>query len=356
MGLPEINIYFKQAADTAIKRSGQGIVALILRDATALEALKNPSSVYDDFDKVNKTHYTDENYDYIKKTFLGSPKRVLVEHIGEEDALEAVLSRLKNKKWNYLAMPSCSEEEAKELADFIAAQRNNKKTFKAVMNYEANDPGVINFATGGIVAGDKTYTAMQYAPRIAGLLAGLSFNDYERASATYATLAEVTAIEESVDPDKDINAGKLILINDGSGIKIGRAVNSLAQLSDGQKEEMKKIRIVEIMDLIRDDIHTAYSENYVGKFANNYDNKLLFVNEVNQYFKRLADNDILEREYENIAFINVEAQRKWLAEKSDVSNLTDEQIKKAKTGSKVFLGGNILAVDAMEDLDMAIGM
>lgn len=356
MGLPEINIYFKQAADTAIKRSSEGIVALILRDATALNALKSPSSSYDDFDKVDKTHYTDESYDYIKKAFLGSPKRVLVEHIGEEDTLDAALKRLKIKKWNYFAMPTLTEKEAEEVAEFIATQRANKKTFKAVMNYEANDVGVINFATGGIVVGDKTYTAAEYCPRIAGLLAGLSFNDYERASATYAPLSEITSIEESADPDAEIKAGKLILINDGSAIKIGRAVNSLAKLSDGQKEEMKKIRIVEIMDLIRDDIDTAYSENYVGKFANNYDNKLLFVNEINQYFARLADNDVLEKEYENKAFINVDAQRKWLAEKSDVSALTDEQIKKAKTGSKVFLGGNILAVDAMEDLDMSIGM
>lgn len=34
MGLPEINIAFQSKAETAIKRSANGIVALILRDAT----------------------------------------------------------------------------------------------------------------------------------------------------------------------------------------------------------------------------------------------------------------------------------------------------------------------------------
>ena len=34
MGLPEINIVFQSKAETAIKRSANGIVALILRDAT----------------------------------------------------------------------------------------------------------------------------------------------------------------------------------------------------------------------------------------------------------------------------------------------------------------------------------
>ena len=34
MGLPNISVIFKQKAETAIKRSGNGIVALILADNT----------------------------------------------------------------------------------------------------------------------------------------------------------------------------------------------------------------------------------------------------------------------------------------------------------------------------------
>ena len=44
------------------------------------------------------------NYDYISKTFLGGPQRVIVERIGAEDTYDDALARLKNKKWNYLAI------------------------------------------------------------------------------------------------------------------------------------------------------------------------------------------------------------------------------------------------------------
>ena len=355
LGLPELNIYFKNAAETAVKRSGEGIVALILRDTTAISALSSPSAAYGKLADVSKSHYTTDNYDYISKTFLGSPKKVLVEIIGADENYEAALGRLKNKKWNYLSVPGIGTDDIAAVAEWIITQREAKKTFKAVLNYDKADSiAIINFATEGIVVGDKTYTAAEYCCRIAGLIAGLSFNDYERASATYATLSEVEAITESTDPDKDIGAGKLILVNDGSVIKIGRAVNSLQTVEENLTEDMKKIRIVEIMDLMSDDIKEAFASNYLGVYANSYDYKLLFVNEVTQYFKRLADSDILEREYDNTAFIDVDGQRKWLAERSDVSDLSDDEIKKAKTGSLVFVGANVLPLDAMEDLNMYI--
>lgn len=356
-GLPQINIYFKQAAETAIKRSGQGIVALILRDETASNVLAGSSASYGKLTEVTKSHFTDDNYDYITKTFLGSPQRIIVERIGEDDSYGDALARLKNKKWNYLSIPGIADDDASVIAEWIAAQRENKKTFKAVLKYDdANSPGIINFATEGISVAGKVYSSAEYCCRIAGLLAGLSFNDFERASATYSKLPEVDSITESTTPDEDIKAGKLILINDGSAIKIGRAVNSLHQLSDAQTEDMKKIRIIEIMDLICDDIRTAFSDNYLGVYSNGYDNKLLFVNEATQYLRRLADIDILEKEYDNKAFIDINAQRKYLAERSDVSNMSDEDIKKAKTGSLVFVGSNVMPLDAMEDLDMYISM
>lgn len=355
MGLPEINIYFKQAAETAVKRSGGGTVALILRDTTQNSAAKT-TYTFGKETEVTAGHFTAENLDYIKKTFLGSPKSVIVERIGADEPLTDTLARLKNKKWNYLAIPSADEDEAKTAAEWVIAQRAAKKTFKAVLNYEANHEGIVDFETEGIQVGGKTYTAAQYCCRIAGLLAGLSLDRYDRMSATYAVLSEIDAITENTTPDEDIDAGKLILINDGSAIKIGRAVNSLKTLSDGKKEDMKKIRIIETMDLMAEDIKTAFNENYVGEYANSYDNKLLFVNAVNQYYRNLENAGILEPEYDNTAFINVEAQRLWLSEHGDVSEMSDDDIKKAKTGSRVFVGSNVLVLDAMEDLDMYISM
>ena len=64
MGLPEINIVFQSKAETAIKRSANGIVALILRDATKGDIT---SYSYTNESEVVKSHWTTANYDYISK-------------------------------------------------------------------------------------------------------------------------------------------------------------------------------------------------------------------------------------------------------------------------------------------------
>ena len=174
-------------------------------------------------------------------------------------------------------------------------------------------------------------------------------------SATYQVLPEVDGIAESETPDDDIDSGKLILINDGEKVKIARGVNSLHILSGDKTADMKKIKIIEGMDLMRDDIRTTFENNYIG-INNSYDNKIMFVAAVNQYFDSLVRQGVLYDEYENAADIDVNAQREWLAEKYDISEYTDDQIRKAKTGSFVFLIASVQFVDAIEDLRFAINM
>ena len=214
-----------------------------------------------------------------------------------------------------------------------------------------NDEGIVEFATDNIKVGAKTYSVCEYCARIAGLLAGLSMTE----SATYQVLPEVDGIAESETPDDDIDSGKLILINDGEKVKIARGVNSLHILSGDKTADMKKIKIIEGMDLMRDDIRTTFENNYIG-INNSYDNKIMFVAAVNQYFDSLVRQGVLYDEYENAADIDVNAQREWLAEKYDISEYTDDQIRKAKTGSFVFLIASVQFVDAIEDLRFAINM
>lgn len=347
MGLPEINIVFQSKAETAIKRSANGIVALILRDATKGDIT---SYSYTNESEVVKSHWTTANYDYISKTFLGGPQRVIVERIGAEDTYDDALARLKNKKWNYLAIPSLADNE-KDIADWIIAQRSAKKTFKAVLPYAANNEGIINFATNDIKVGTKVYTTAEYCCRIAGLLAGLPMTE----GATYQTLAEVESITESTTPDDDIDGGKFILINDGEKVKVARGVNSLHILSGDKTEDMKKIKIIEGMDLMRDDIRSAFENNYIG-INNSYDNKVMFVAAINQYFDGLLREGVLYGDAENTADIDVNAQRDWLAQKYDISEYSDEQIRKTKTGSYVFVTADVTFCDAIENLKFSINM
>lgn len=354
MGLPTIDVLFKTKAATAIKRSALGIVALILRDDTNIATLASNVLTYKGIEEVNASDWDATNLDYINKAFLGTPSKVICFKYDDLEEIADILVQVGKTRFNYLAMPEATTEETAAIATWIKSKRTNeKKTFKAVLAnvMVADNEGIINFTTSDIVVGETTYTAVRYTPRIAGILAGLPFTQ----SSTYFVLPEVESIAESDDPNTDIDAGKLILIHDGEKVKIGRGVNSLVTLGSEKKADWQKIKIVEIMDMITDDIRSTFEDGYVGKYPNIYDNQVLFITAINAYFKGLADDEILDPNAVNRAEVNVDKQRlAWEGIGTDTSAWDEQKVKNTAFGSNVFLGGSAKPVDAMEDLDFEI--
>lgn len=350
MGLPEINIVFQSLATTAIERSQRGTVVLIVKDDTATET----TYTFTKISEVEKTKFTSKVYDYIDLVFKGSPNKLIVEVMNttNERTLQLILKDLKNKKFNYIAIPGIEKSETTEVTTWIKECRKDGKVFKAVLpNTEADYEGIINFVTTGIKVGDKTYTTEEYCARIAGILAGLPVTR----SSTYYVLDEVDEIVEHDDPNTDIDEGKLILVNDGVKIKIGRGVNSLITIEQPKSKEFKKIKIVEAMDIMYEDIKTTFEDEYIGKVTNSYDNKIIFLSAVNAYFRGLQKDGVLDTNSEALAELDLIAQEKYLIENQvDTTEFNDQELKEANTGSKVFFKASVTPLDAMEDLDFNI--
>jgi len=351
MGLPQINVVFQTLATTAIARSSKGIVALILKDSTDETFV---TKIYTDVTEVDSADWTADNLDYIKKTFLGTPSMVIVEREASDAAdYNLSLGRLTNKKWNYGAIPGIIAGDVATISTWVKARRDNdKKTFKFVLPNSVSDhEGIINFTGTGIIVGVDTYTTAEYCCRIAGILAGLPFSR----SSTYYALSEVNSITETVTPDADIDAGQLILVNDGEKIKIGRGVNSLTTTTTTKGDKFKRIKIMEAVDLMRDDIRNTFENEYVGHVVNIYDNKVIFVAAINAYFTGLVKTDVLDRTFPPLAEIDFESQKTYLKSIGvDVDSLQDAQIKEYNTGSKVFVKASGSPLDAMEDLDFSM--
>ena len=348
MGLPKILIDFKTLAETIITRSERGIIAVILKDNS------NTTQTYT-FSKeseIVKSHFTASNLAFLSLIFMGGPSKVIVERVQTSGDISDALERLKNKQWYYLTVPGLSDGETDTVVEYIKEQRNKyHKTFKAVLPSVAADyEGIINFATDNIKVGAKTYSTAEFCCRIAGILAGLPLNR----SATYYTLPEVESITESETPDSDVDNGKLILINDGTKIKIARGVNSLTTFTEDKSSDFAKIKILEAVDMIRDDIRTTFEDEFVGKVENSYDNKIVFIAAVNKYFKDLANRGVLYDKFDNKAEIDIDATREWLSKTRDVSSWDDEKVKTANTGTNVFVRANIQIQDAIEDLNFNI--
>ena len=368
-GLPQVLIDFKTKGVTAIKRSARGVVALILKCETTDVSNKYKIA---DVSEIPDRVFDDATTDLIKKCLDGTPLRVLVYTLpkanvqGAKNTQATLLKQLKHVRYNYIAAPTGTVQEQQDLASYIKSERNiARKTVKAVVaNVAADLEGVINFCTEDIKVPNgkntqgqttyKTYTPIEYTARIAGILAGLALDR----SATYFKLTEVESVKVYEDLTDKIDKGELHLFDeeDGEGVKIARACNSLQTFTIDKGQEFRKIKIIEGVDMVTDDIRDTFKKYYVGKYINDYDHKMLFVAAIMVYFGQLAGN-VLDNRADNKVDIDERFQKDYAIIKGeDISLMTPMQIRQYNTGSEIGLAGKVKFVDAMEDLKISFTM
>ena len=368
--MPTLTVVFEQRAQTVVARSQKGTATHVLRDAgTAGQgwALTSPGQI------PGKLGV--ENQDAIRRVFKGGvnpPKKVLVYCLGAEEQLTAgeagqsaetseaapgsgpaALKWLSGQKFDYLAGPAdLSAEEAAVIKDWVIRQREDSHAiYKAVLpNIAAENEGVVNFTAKGIQAGGDVWNSAAYCGRIAGLIAGTPMTQ----SVTFAPLPEVEDIDRltSAEEDAAVGRGELILTHDGEKVKLGRGINSLTSTAD-RSEAWRKIKLVELLDMVQQDLRLAIQDNYIGKFQNSYDNKLLLITAVKLYLQALEKDQLIEPGFS--CDIDVDEQERYLQSQGrNTADMTEREIREANTGTHVFLDVSLTPIDAIEDVHVKI--
>lgn len=353
MAFPKVSIIFKGIATNAIQRGQKGVVALLVKDTTA--GVHNLNSVAEIPEGLSA-----DNKKAVQDAFVGGitvPRKVILVVIATEDEdYSKGLELLATMQFDYLAVPGVEDGSTAAITSWVKDQRDNKRRkIKAVLPKVAGDhEGIINFATDDIVVGQTKYTASQYCARIAGILAGTPMNT----SATFFVLPEVDDVPAMTDAEKDaaIDAGKLIIVNDGRKCKIARAINSLVTVSADKSDQFKKIKIIDILDLIADDIRYTAEDSYIGKVTNDYDNTCILISAINGYFEGLEAENLLAQG-QNACEYDVEGKVAYLKQIGKyVDGMKEIDIKKAASGDKVFLKASIRPLDVMEDINIVISL
>lgn len=349
IGMPKVKIVFESAGLTAIQRSELGIVLLLIKGTNPNEmgSYKFKSLI----DVPEDVEFSEETMRLIKFAYQANPRRMLVEVYGEGNPLKEVLYKLQLVKFNYYAAPNASEDDIDIIKTWHMQIVNEKdKTIKFVAyDYQADHETVINWSVPRIIYDKKEYTGQETTALIASQLAALpltrSFTYFSWPLLTYADLPYAE------DEDKAVNEGRLFLTYDGEKYKIARGVNSLTTYHARKGEDFSKIKIVDSMHLIKDDIRDTWNEFYVGKILNTYANKMQFIALINRvYFVELR-NTVLEDSDRNKVDIDVEANLRYaIKREAKVDEMTNQQIREFNTGSNVFLDGYVSILDAMEDL------
>lgn len=349
---PKFDVIFKELAVTAIQRMQRGTVIMILNDDT--NALID-KAVYTGLGDVNKADFTAANYDLLTLCFMGNPYKVVV--IKASEAIADTLKKLEVYNNYILCYPDAEASDFTAIQNYIKGIRAKNNYSKAIFGSALSPDAeyIINFATEGIKAnvnGEvKSFTTGDYTARIAGALSGLSSSR----SLTFFELPEIVECTLSDDADEDVADGKLVIIHQDGTFKLGRGVNSLVTLTDGITEAFQKIRVMDILDTIANDIVSTFRLYYVGKYTNNFVNKNRFIAAINAYLGTLAAEGLLESENDNKVYLSVEKIKAYLKGKGkDISDMTTKEIERANTGSYVFLDGVCSPTDAMEDVNLGM--
>ena len=352
MGLPSVIINFKETAFSAIKRGERGIVALVLRDGVDnIESyvVLAPSDVPMDLKEFNR-----EQVGFALTGYQTPPKKVVAVIMPEEDeSYSEVMNYLETIKWDYLVIPEIEQKDVNSFATWVKSL--NKKVKAVLPHCKGDHESIINFTSDGIVTENRTYTTAEYCSRIAGLLAGTPMT----ISATFAPLNEVVDFEKKpkAEMDEAINKGELILYHDGEKVKVARAVNSLVTTTQDKGESFKKVKIVDAMHMIHDDIKKTAEDSYLGKYANSYDNKCLLITAIQAYLDQLVLDGILDNKFDNRVYIDVEGQTAYLKSIGvDIESFNEQELKEYNTKDKVFLGASIKILDAIEDITLSVAI
>lgn len=350
IGLPSIIVEFKQRANTAIQRGNTGIVALIVRDAKALgkHIVQGSYDIPVDLSETNKK--------YINYTLLGNvtpPSKVILYVVAVDAEINDTLNMLEAEDFNYLVVPSIKEDEKAKVKTFVEKMREDVKVkIKSVLNLDADYEGIVN-STNAVTMKDGEVNADEFCCVMAGLIAGTPLSQ----SVTYAVPRNVIGIpsQTKLEAEAKVNNGELILMKEMGKIRVARGVNSLTTTTTEKGDLFQKIKLVDTMDLIHNDIRKTCIDSYIGKVANNYDNKCVLITAINAYLEELAKEQLIEKDF--VVSIDMDAQIKFLKSINvDVANMKEQEIKEANTRDKVFIKINLKLVDAMESITISVDL
>ena len=353
--MPSVNISFTEKAKSAINRGDRGIVAIITKD---IANITDVTEIYSESDiPTNAAETTKTLVKLALKGYKKAPKKIILVPVTEPETngYAAALTKLETIYFNYLVVEDV-ETNAKqtEIIDWVKNQRTeNEKLIKAILPNctTPNLEYIINYTTRTVTESDNvTYDSEVYCARIAGLIAGTPLN----MSCTFAPLDELVDCDRlnKTERDNAIKNGKLILYYDGEKVKVARGINSYTTTSDEKGDQYRKIKLVDAMDMISEDIRTTAEDTYIGKYVNSYDNKCLLISAINQYFATLIPEGVISSGY---AEIDIDANKEYLKNKGvNVNELSDDEIKKYNTGDSVFLKAKISLLDTIENIELPI--
>lgn len=296
---PGLYTNFKEAAEGQIKGGARGTVAIPLKNYTGGTAVAKKFYTVDNEQDATKL-FGSANIQSIKFALLGGAKEVLVYTLPATPAAAdytAMREAFEAYPFNVFVFDGeITKAEMDATAAWLKTNRTEKKHFMFVTGGSAaddkdasvgnarstslSDEAIVNLISG-VIINNVEYSSAQFAPLIAGLIAGTPINR----SVTYMEVPvdDVTKRLRNTEIKAALTAGSLALYHDGEKVKIEQGI------STGKK----KIRTIRARQAIATDIEKTARDQYIGKLDNNADGQAALISAVKSYLETLEESNVL---------------------------------------------------------------
>lgn len=295
---PGLYINFVQAAAAQINGGARGIVAIPLLNyantatAATFYTIENETQAVELFGSANVQS--------ILFALQGGAKEVLVYTMPatpDVDDYAAMRDAFDSRLFNVFVFDGESNATQQTATKtWVAANRADGKHFLVVIGGDStadatpatgnarsttNSDDYIANLIMGVKIGATSYSSAQFAPYIAGLIAGTAINR----STTYAVapVDDVTKRLTNAEIKAALAAGSLVLVNDGEKVKV----------EQGLVSSKKKIRAVRARQAVSTDITRTAADNYIGKLNNNGDGQSALMVAIKAYLESLEVDGVL---------------------------------------------------------------
>ncbi len=366
-GSPKFVLEIEEKAGTAIARSEQGVVGVVLFDDTKT----TKDYTYSSSSELVKEDWTADNYNILKDlAFVGSPFKVIVYRASETDrsslVLSTVLSELETKV-DSIVIPDATEDETDALISYTKS-RHNTELGKLALDFDqahffafiASDKvpdhhAIINNGITGAVVNGNSYTDKQFALAIASMEAGCPISR----SITNMKMGFLQKCDIPAEPGQITKKGKIAVTTqrDDSGISyyvINRGVTSFITPNTTKQRRFSKVKVVRSLFIITEDLKKSWN-NYKGARLNGYLNKMAFLNAINAYTESLMQQGILDPDYDNAFDIDISQHKIFLMtekgiSKEEVDKMSESDLRRINTVDIVYARcDELMPLDCMED-------
>lgn len=334
---PGLYINFREAAIAQITGGARGTVAIPLKTYSGQATAKTFYTIEKEGEAL--LLFGQDNIQSIKFALQGGAKEVLVytmptspspaDYVEMRESFEA-------RPFNVFVFDAEHDEtEQDNTLTWVQRNREEKKHFTFVAGGSAeddqdstagnarsigfNDDYVVNLINGVTING-VDYTSAEYAPFIAGLIAGTPIN--QSTTYTQVRVDDVTNRLRNSEIVTALQAGSFVLVHDGEKVKV----------EQGLTTAKTKIRNIRARQAVATDIEKTARDNYIGKLDNNEDGQMALINAIKAYLETLEVNNVL----------------------TDIVVTLDPQ--RPSVGDSVFLQISYREIDSMERIFLTINV